>query len=169
MSTVKIEWDDITQIRSSFLYIIGRYSRQSLRGFIRGRCSREIRGDSRGTKEFAGSRLGGYDHQLGQEIWHRFNGAIEFGFSHTKSSSVTQLNLATNIQYQESNWSAILDVVSLVSTSGGEKNADNDTITGTGVRYLGTRWYIFSFGRYQHNLELGLDNVVRLQVLWAGV
>lgn len=158
MGTVEIKWEDITRVTSRYLFTVE---------------------DSRGQLYFgsleAATEQGGLDvigpepvHDLEHlsvvgiravegSLWTRFSGSVELGYTFTKASDRTQFNLNSLLAYRAERFDGQFAYDSILSSSQGEQDADRTVITLLGSRYVGKKWLLFAQGKYEHNLELQLE------------
>ena len=90
-------------------------------------------------------------------FWARFDTALDFGYSMTRTNSATQLSLGTNLTYRDENY---VDVVFANVFRSSQENAARDPAMGRANdfrRFLGTRWYVNTTQDFLNSEEQGLD------------
>jgi hypothetical protein len=95
---------------------------------------------------------------IGRNFWRKLDGAIDAGFSYTRSSGVAQLNLNSETIYRKPASSMRL-IASLTQTKKDDEEGRDDraTLEGSYLRYPWTRWFITAAGRFESNASLGLE------------
>lgn len=159
MSTVDIKWRDVQKITSPYRFVV-----EDTIG-IRWEGSLGPASDPGKMCVVSGEQTAVLSlesvvsmYPLSRQVWRRFSGSVSMGYSYTKTSSQTQVNIAANVLYRGIRWEGFADADSLLSTANGETNSDNQSAILGGARYLGTRWYVLAQVQYQHNLGLNLDH-----------
>jgi Protein of unknown function, DUF481 len=77
-------------------------------------------------------------NQTSQDFWHRFNGAINSGFTFAKANQTTQYTLGTNAQYLRENWSSGANFTSTLTGNTGVTTSTRNNVQGY-YRHL-MRW-----------------------------
>jgi hypothetical protein len=95
--------------------------------------------------------------EVGGNFWRRFSGSIDLGYTFTKASERTQFNLNSNLIFSTECYSASFAYDTIFSNSKGEKDIDRRVLTLESHRYMGKGWQVFGRGKWEHNLELELD------------
>lgn len=159
MGTVNVKWPDVLRLDSEHAYVVEDSEGNRYYG--------HLSSDTDKTLQMADPIRGTYRvpmdsvisiYPSSRTLWRRFDGSLDAGYSFTKSSSHHEFNLSGNLRYRSLRWETQATVDSLVSNSSGSTDADRDTVSLSGLRYLGSRWHLFSMFQYQHNLELGLSS-----------
>lgn len=158
MGTVNVKWPDVTRLSSEHGYVVEDSAGQRYYGHLSSDTDKilQITDMIRGTHRIPMTSVVAI-YPSSRTLWRRFDGSLDAGYSFTKSSTHTQFNLSGNLRYRSLKWESHVVADSLVSTTSGATDADRDTASLTGLRYLGNRWHVFSMLQYQHNLELGLS------------
>jgi uncharacterized protein DUF481 len=95
---------------------------------------------------------------IGRSFWRKLDGAVDAGFSYTRSSGVAQLNLNSDTIYR---WpaSSLRFAVSLTQTRKDDEEGRDDrgTVDASYLRYPWPRWFITAAGRFESNESLGLE------------
>ena len=103
---------------------------------------------------------------IGRGFWRKLDGSIDLGYSYTKSSGVSQLNLNTDTIWRRPASQARLTASATeTQTEGGEAD-DRASLEAAYIRYPWRRWFYVGAARFESNESLGLE--LRSQVA-AGV
>ncbi len=161
MSTVQIKWPDIESIASKHLFTLQDTAGQVFVGSLRparesGHVSIEGPVPASDLDHLSVVQI----RELEASILKRFSGAVDLGYSFTKASSRTQLNLSADLTYLTERYSAQFDYSSTVGTSNGESDVNRQDVSVVGTRYFGRKWLAFGQMNFDHNLELQLDRRV---------
>jgi len=158
MSTVQIKWQDIKQITSKFIFLVQDSQGQLYVGSLQ-------QADEEGQLKVVGAQSASSINYLSVvdireyrgNIWKRFSGAIDLGYTYAKARSQTQVNFSANLDYTTEHYKGQLDISTDLGRSNGEKNSERYVVALGGYRKLSRKWYAFSQVKYEHNLELQLD------------
>ena len=96
--------------------------------------------------------------QIGRSLWKRMDGAIDVGFSYTKSSELGQASFNGNSTYRRPSFEVRLDGSATVTVrSDDEDDTDDRASLGLSyVRFRGRRLFISGAGQLESNRSLGL-------------
>jgi uncharacterized protein DUF481 len=94
---------------------------------------------------------------LGQRFWNRIDGAIDLGYSYTRASEQTQWTLNANASYRARRYLTQGNVSSQFTAIQGADSTSRNSLTVSGRRFLGQRWFTAVFGQLQQDQSLGLD------------
>ena len=158
MSYVNIRWRDVLRVSSSYIFFLEDTKGKRYEGSLKetGEPGKlEVISNTETIAIELASIVSIYP--LGN-VWRRFEGQVDFGYTYAKSSAQSQLNLSSATIYHGIRWEGGINATSLWSKSNGETNAANTTVAMAVSRYLGSNWFLLSAGQYQHNLELKLDS-----------
>jgi hypothetical protein len=158
MGTVEIKWQDITQMTSKFLFLVQNSRGELFVGSVEP-------GPAEGKMKIVGPEpVDSLDHNSVVDIreyygsrWRRFSGAIDLSYNYSKASDRTQFNFSGDLAYTTERITGTLDYSTDIGTSNGNKDSDRDVIAIGGSLKLGQKWYGYSQGKYEHNLELQLN------------
>jgi hypothetical protein len=95
---------------------------------------------------------------IGTNFWRRLDGSIDTGFSYTRSSGVSQLNVNSDTVYRRLASRARL-TASLAQTSTKDDESGQDDRAYAELSYLQypwQRWFILTAGRFETNESVGL-------------
>jgi hypothetical protein len=103
---------------------------------------------------------------IGASFWKKLDGSIDVGYSYTRSSQISQLNVNSDTLFRRPAFEARLDASATLTQNGddGERD-DRATIQASYVRYRGPRLFIASATGFESNESLGL--LLRSQVALA--
>jgi len=160
MGTVKIEWEDVVQLRSDKRYEIILDNTQVILGFI----------DSTSVRNEVLQIIPDIEEQIQlkniveitpikNRFWKRFDGGIDFGFSFTKASDVAQLSIDSRLQYKGEKIYGELNLQS-ITTNTREDNEEAAKKQDLGLQVLRVypqSWYWGVFTALEKNTELGID------------
>jgi hypothetical protein len=96
--------------------------------------------------------------QIGSSFWSKLDGSIDAGYSYTRSSGVSQLNVNWDTYFRTPAARARL-TVSLNQTRKDEDSETDDrgSVEASYLRYPWQRWFISAAGRFETNKSLGLE------------
>ena len=94
---------------------------------------------------------------IGASFWKRLDGGLSFGFSHTKSSGVTQLDSSFNASYRRPAFEMTLAEDTTVSRTPGADDTSRASLQLGYNRLLANRWSLGGFGLVERNESLGVD------------
>jgi len=165
MGTLEIKWEDIEQISSKFQFAV-----EDTRGRIYvGRI--QVAAESKSIDIVGPRPAQNLNHlsiveirEARQNIWGRFSGAVELGFTFAKASERRQFSLNSDLKYNAGRYEGYFSLDALVSNTKGpedvesKKDIDRRLLAFGGNRNITGKWLIFSLGRFEHNLELQLDS-----------
>ena len=94
---------------------------------------------------------------IGRSFWQKIDGAVDAGFSYTRSSGVAQLNANWNQAYRQPAFT-FRTVLSLTATEkdDDEGRDDRGSFEASFLRYPWKRWFFTVVGRFETNESLGL-------------
>ncbi|HZL94480.1 MAG TPA: DUF481 domain-containing protein [Vicinamibacterales bacterium] len=97
---------------------------------------------------------------IGGSFLKKLDGAIDAGFSYTRSSGIAQLNLNSETVYRKPAFAARVSA-SVTQTEQDDDDDDSDdddraSIQGSYLRYPWQRWFVFVATRFETNKSLGL-------------
>jgi hypothetical protein len=164
MGTLEIKWEDIEQISSKFQFAVqdtlGRIFVGTLQVAAEPK-SIDIVGPrpARNLRHIAVVEI----REARQDLWYRFSGAADFGYTFTKASERRQFTLSSDLKYSAERYEAFFSFDATISSTKGPEDTDRKTdidrrvLTFGGTRNITGKWLIFSRGRYEQNFELNLD------------
>jgi hypothetical protein len=103
---------------------------------------------------------------IGASFWKKLDGSFDLGYSYTKSSEVSQLNVNSSTLFRRPAFEARLDASATLTANGDDGNRDDrGSIQASYVRYRGQRLFVASGVGFDSNESLGL--VLRSQLALA--
>jgi hypothetical protein len=98
---------------------------------------------------------------IGRSFWSKLDGAIDAGFSYTKSSGIAQLNLNSETVYRKPAFAGRLSA-SFTQTEQDDDDDDSDdddrgSIEASYLRYPWQRWFVIVATGFETNKSLGLE------------
>ena len=166
MGTPDIKWEDVSQISSKFTFIVEDSRGTRYTGTLQP-TGEPQRLNVVGLHAASDLRLLSIVemYEVGGSLWNRLSGSVDLGYSFTKASSRTQLNVASEVTYRTKHYEGQFTYDALFSTSNGEKDIDRTVISVGGSYNFVGKWQLLSKAISEHNLELQLDR--RLSFLVA--
>jgi hypothetical protein len=167
--TIYIEWDKVATIASS-----GQFEVAAVDG---SRYLGSLVGTTPGTVIVTGEdgkilvSLPRYEviniMPIGRSLWKRMDGAIDVGFSYTKSSDIGQASFNGHSTYRRPAFEVRLDgSATLTIRSDDEEDTDDRAALNLSyVRFRGRRAFISGAGRLESNRSLGLELRSQLGVM----
>lgn len=96
---------------------------------------------------------------IGTGFWRRLDGSFDIGYSYTKSSGISQLNVQSDTIYRRPGFQARV-IGSLTQISKEDDDGSDDDrgyVEMAWVHYKWRRWFASVAGRFETNQSLGLD------------
>ena len=95
---------------------------------------------------------------IGSSFWKKLDGSIDLGYSYTRSSQISQLNVNATSVFRRPAFEMRTNASATLTANGddGERD-DRGTIQAFYVRYRGPRLLIASGGGFESNQSLGLQ------------
>ena len=95
---------------------------------------------------------------IGASFWSRLDGSIDVGYSYTRSSGISQLNLNSDTLFRKPAFEARLTGSLTQTEQDDESDGDDDRgyIDLSYIRYRWQRWFFKAAGRFETNESLGL-------------
>ena len=164
MGTVEIKWEDVDRITSSHFFAVEDTQGRIYIGSIaaaEGMRLLDVTGPvpAHNLNHLAVVGIREFERNL----WQRFSGGIELGYTFTKAGERTQFNLSSDLNYRAQRNEAYASFDTILSSSKGETDINRQAITFGGNRYFTGKWLLFYQGKAEHNLELELDRRFSVQ------
>jgi hypothetical protein len=158
MDTVTVHWDHVAQLVSPRTFEVETSSGATHYGTLAAAPAREV-----GLLQFDGSvrRLPLADvirlTPIGASVWGRMDGTIDLGFSFTQANVETRWTLNATSSYRSRRYELKGSLSSQLTR--GEDTADlsRNTLSLSGSRFVGDRWFTLALAQLQQNEELSLD------------
>lgn len=95
---------------------------------------------------------------IGRSFWRKLDGSMDAGYSYTRSSGVSQLNLNLNSVYRQPKAESRLTASFTQTQTEDEAGADDrGTVEMSYRRFTWPRWSSTALGRFESNESLGLE------------
>jgi hypothetical protein len=151
----KIEWGDVAGLESKRQFIVETFDGRRLSGSL------SPDPDKKPVVQIAGTGVPLTEVAVVQPFerafWSRWDTAVDFGYSMTRTNSATQLSLGTNISYRDERY---VDVIFANVFNSSQDNAPDTKRWDLGNdfrRLLGSRWYANTTQDFLNSEEQGLD------------
>jgi hypothetical protein len=103
---------------------------------------------------------------IGRSFWTKLDGSVDVGYSYTRSSGVSQLNVNTDTIYGNPASRARLTASATVTeTEDDPKRDDRASVEASYLKYPWQNWFITAAGRFETNESLGIE--LRSQIAGA--
>ncbi len=156
MKTIYVEWEKLSDVKSSKFFEFETSDGNILYGFFDG-----IRNDSVTISSYK-SKLKFdvqdifYVNQLKNTFWKKFSGSVTFGFNSAQNTGLTQYNFGTDVTFLDKKHELPFKVNSIQSFEKDTSNESNQSVS-VGYRYsLSGRTVASCNFQLQKNTELGL-------------
>ena len=154
-SDFKIEWGDVAGLESKRQFLVETFDGRRLSGSL------SLDPDKKPVVQIAGMSVPLAEVSLVQPFertfWSRWDTALDFGYSMTRTNSAKQLSLGTNISYRDERY---VDVIFANIFDSSQDNAPDTKRWDLGNdfrRLLGSRWYVNTTQDFLNSEEQGLD------------
>ena len=151
----KIEWEDVTSLESKRQFIVETFDGRRLTGSL------SLDPDKKPVVQIAGTGVPLAEIAVVQPFerafWSRWDTALDFGYSMTRTNSAKQLSLGTNTSYRDERY---VDVIFANIFNSSQDNAPDTKRWDLGNdfrRLLGNRWYANTTQDFLNSEEQGLD------------
>jgi hypothetical protein len=95
---------------------------------------------------------------IGTSFWNKLDGAIDLGYSYTKSSQISQLNFNSTTLYRRPAFEGRLAASANVTANGDDGHRDDrGTLQLSYLRFRGQRLFISAGAGFETNTSLGLE------------
>ena len=97
--------------------------------------------------------------QIGASFWSKIDGSFDTGYSYTKSSGISQLNVQSDTVYRRPGFQARVTASLTQISQDDDDGSDDDRgyVEMAWVHYPWRRWFATVAGRFENNDSLGLD------------
>ena len=151
----KIEWEDIVSIASDRQFLVETFDGRRVSGALKPDPAKKL------VVLVADTSVQLSDVSAVQPFertfWARFDTALDFGYSMTRTNSAKQLSLGANLSYRDERY---VDVVFANVFSSTQENAPETQrwdVANDFRRLLGSRWYANTTQEFLNSEEQGLD------------
>ena len=163
IGTIYVEWDNVVSIVSARLVEVTTADGRVFLGSLQKTSDRSLAVVGGGDAIQLAMQDVTLVSQIGRSFWTKVDGAIDAGFSYTKSSDIAQLNVNSETTYRAPRFIFTL-TFSLTQTGteeeeeeGEEGSDDRSALEASYVRYTGRRGFVTALGRLESNESLGLE------------
>lgn len=132
--TVQVDWSKVSQVESKQLFLVTTQDGRKYMGalsMVEIETSDLLRiepaGDTGSPAEIKQGEVVGIN-QTSENLWQRFNGAINSGFTYSKANDTTQYSLGANADYVREKWSFGADFNSALSSSSGSPTSTRNNV-----------------------------------------
>jgi hypothetical protein len=160
MGTVDIEWQEVVRVKSDQVLQVESTSGRRLFGQIAAGTDTEVllvTGAAEAPQKVAIAdtvRIAPLE-ETGRAL-DRIDGYVDFGFSDTKATDVTQLSFDAGFSFRTRDNSWEFDFTTTQSDSATSESG-SATLKGARRHFFGNRWFWSGLGQLDQNDELGLD------------
>jgi hypothetical protein len=156
--TLYLEWDNITSVIATRLVEVTTSDGRTYLGSLQKAMDRYIAVAGGGDTVPLAMQEVTLISQIGRSFWKKLDGSIDIGYSYTKSSDVSQLNVNTETEYRGPRFLGRL-TFSLTQTATGDEDEADDrgALEASYVKYFGRRGFVLALGRLESNESLGLE------------
>ncbi|HEX5214499.1 MAG TPA: DUF481 domain-containing protein [Vicinamibacterales bacterium] len=153
--TIYIEWDNVARLQATRQFEVETTTRQRLYGALATPSDRRLQIGAIPTllpldeiTQIAPINAG---------FWAKLEGAVDAGFSYTRSSGVAQVNLSGDVRYRRPEFLIHLNGSATVTDqNNGDQTDDRAAVELAYARYRGPNWFIAGATRFESNESLGL-------------
>jgi len=163
LNTISVDWTKVERVESKQLFLVRTQDGTVYQGLIStpktlGGRPVEIEVLETAEKKVALEREQVVDvSQTSRNLWQRFNGEFNSGFSFTKGNESSQYNLGAEVNYVEERWTAGADYNSNLSSSTGSTTSTRNDLTLSGRRLLQWKnWYYTGIGDFLQSSAQGI-------------
>jgi putative salt-induced outer membrane protein YdiY len=151
----KIEWDKVASLQSGRQFLVETFDGRRLSGSLIPDAT------AKAAIQIAGASVALADISAVQPFergfWSRFDSALDFGYSMTKTNSAKQLSLGSNLSYRDADYYDVLFANIFSSTQDNAPDTQRWDVGNDFRRFLGSRWYVNTTQDFLNSEEQGLD------------
>ena len=151
----KIEWDKITSIESSRQFVLETFDGRRVSGSL------TVDPTTKGVVQIGDIRVQLADvsalQPFERNFWARFDTALDFGYSMTRTNSAKQLSLGMNVSYRDERYVDVAFANVFRSSQENAPETERWDISNDFRRLLGSRWYVNTAQDFLNSEEQGLD------------
>jgi hypothetical protein len=156
--TLYLEWDKIATVQATRAVEVVTEDGRRILGSLGPAASRTLRVVGPDDSVSVAMAEVTIIRQIGSSFWSKLDGSIDAGYSYTRSSGVSQLNVNWDTYYRTPAARARL----MASLNQTHKDDDSETddrgsIEASYLRYPWQRWFVAAAGRFETNRSLGLE------------
>lgn len=157
MGEVRIEWEDVTSIRSDYQFQFERTDGQRIVATIQ-----SIDDEYNITLE-NNNRTITYAHEniirispIEDSFWNRIKGSFNFGYSFTKASDIAQLNFGVRASHRTAIREFSIDSNAITTSDQLDQTTQRSDLQLSMTRFRSDRWFNTYLLGFESNDELGL-------------
>ena len=151
----KIEWDEIASIESPRQFVVETFDGRRVSGSLK------VDPTTKGIVLIGETRVQLADvsalQPFERSFWARFDTAVDFGYSMTKTNSAKQLSLGTNVSYRDERYVDVAFANVFRSSQENAPKTERWDVSNDFRRLLGSRWYANTAQDFLNSEEQGLD------------
>lgn len=152
-----LEWDNVVSVVATRLVEVTTSDGRTFLGSLQKTMDRYIAVVGGGDTVQLSMQEVTLISQIGVSFWKKLDGSIDVGYSYTKSSDISQLNVNTETEYRGPRFVGRL-TFSLTQTATAEDESDDrGALEGSYVKYFGLRGFALALGRLESNESLGIE------------
>jgi putative salt-induced outer membrane protein YdiY len=157
LDTVSVYWDRIEGLTSPRMFEVELGDGRRYYGSLEVVAPRRLRVGPVGT----GAELDMHAiiriTPLEATLWTRLDGNVDFGFSFNKADLETRWTLNAEVNYRSRNYEGAVALASQLTARDNAEELSRNTLSLSGRRLFGRRWFGVVLGQLQENQELSLD------------
>lgn len=155
--TIKFEWDKVRRLEAARVFEVGTVDGRRFLGSI-GRADEGLLAvlGPAGTVSLALHEVT-LITPIGESFWRQLDGTLDAGFSYTRSSGISQLNVSSETVFRRPAFDARLQAWATLTRQKDEQARDDRGALQLGYeRYRWPRWFVGAAARFETNESLGL-------------
>ena len=157
LDTVYVYWDRIEGVTSPRVFEVELQDGQRYYGVLETVAPRRLRVGPAGTGTELDMDAIIRITPIEASFWHRLDGNVDFGFSFNKAELETRWTLNAAVDYRSRNYEGAVTLASQLTAREDADELSRHTLSLTGKRLFGQRWFGVVIGQLQENQELSLD------------
>ena len=151
----KIEWDKVVSLESSRQFLVETFDGRRLTGSLKPdpntKAAVLVDGTSVPLAEVSAVL------PFERSFWSRFDSALDFGYSMTRTNSAKQLSLGSNLSYRDEHYYDQLFANVFRSSQDNAPDTQRWDVANDFRRFVGSRWYVNTTQDFLNSEEQGLD------------
>jgi Protein of unknown function, DUF481 len=155
--TIYIEWDKVSALEATRVFEVGVSDGRIFLGSLRPGDPRQLVVATSGGPMPLGMPDVTTITPIGRSFWKKLDGSVDVGYSYTRSSEISQLNLNALTVYRKPRFEARVMLSGTLTQSGDDDGRDDrGSLQASYVRYRGKRWFVAGGAGLETNESLGL-------------
>jgi hypothetical protein len=151
----KIEWGEITSVESSRQFVVETFDGRRVSGSLK------VDPATKGVVQIGATPVQLADvsalQPFERNFWARFDTALDFGYSMTRTNSAKQLSLGMNVSYRDERYVDVAFANVFRSSQENAPETERWDVSNDFRRLLGSRWYANTTQDLLNSEEQGLD------------